>query len=435
MIRTLLRIHMTNLRRDRAAQILTFLVPMAFFTVFALVFGRGGRSTTPRVPVALVDEAHSAVSARLTRAISAEPGLRVRTTAPRSARDTTRVPLDRGRAETMVREGEVPVAIVLPAGIDSSLARFGGGGGPVITLLNDPSDPIAAQVVNGLLQKVAMTAMPDLLADRGLDEFSRHAGPLTSEQRAAVDAWLPSLRARSDPVRAPGDGAQAPPAADDDASLGLLETRTVQVVGRKDDDAMIAFYAAGIAVMFLLFTASGSAGTLIDEVDSGTLDRVLSSRVGMTGLLAGKWLHITLVGILQIVVMFVYGWLAFRLDLPGHLAGFAVMTLVTAATAAAFGLLLATACRTRAQLGAFSTLVIMILSALGGSMFPRFMMSEGMQRLGLLTFNAWALDGYIKVFWREAPLQALLPQIAVLSGFAVAFLAIARLAARRWEQV
>ena len=43
------------------------------------------------------------------------------------------------------------------------------------------------------------------------------------------------------------------------------------------------------------------------------------------------------------------------------------------------------------------------MSALGGSMFPRFLMSATMQKIGLVTFNAWALDGYMKVFWRGAP--------------------------------
>ena len=41
-------------------------------------------------------------------------------------------------------------------------------------------------------------------------------------------------------------------------------------------------------------------------------------------------------------------------------------------------------------------------------MFPRFLMSETMQKFGLLTFNGWALDGYLKVFWRDAPLLAAL---------------------------
>jgi ABC-2 type transport system permease protein len=110
------------------------------------------------------------------------------------------------------------------------------------------------------------------------------------------------------------------------------------------------------------------------------------------------------------------------------------MTLFTAATAAAFGLFLATLCRTRAQLGGISLLVILTMSALGGSMFPRIFMAPAMRQTGLVTFNAWALDGYVKVFWREAPLGALLPQLGVLAAFLVAFLVAARLLARRWER-
>ena len=73
------------------------------------------------------------------------------------------------------------------------------------------------------------------------------------------------------------------------------------------------------------------------------------------------------------------------------------------------------------------------MSALGGSMFPRFLMSESMQKVGLLTFNAWALDGYLKVFWRQAPLWQLWPQVLVLVTLTLAFLTIARMLARRWE--
>ena len=109
------------------------------------------------------------------------------------------------------------------------------------------------------------------------------------------------------------------------------------------------------------------------------------------------------------------------------------MTLGTAAAAAGFGLVLATLARTRQQLGGMSTIVILGMSALGGSMFPRFLMSESMQKMGLFTFNAWALDGYIKVFWRDAPIATLWPQLAVLTGLTLVFLTVARILARRWE--
>jgi ABC-2 type transport system permease protein len=60
-------------------------------------------------------------------------------------------------------------------------------------------------------------------------------------------------------------------------------------------------------------------------------------------------------------------------------------------------------------------------------------MSESMQKVGLFTFNAWALDGYLKVFWRDAPVTALWPQVLVLAGLTAVFLGVARTFARRWE--
>jgi ABC-2 type transport system permease protein len=109
------------------------------------------------------------------------------------------------------------------------------------------------------------------------------------------------------------------------------------------------------------------------------------------------------------------------------------MGICTAAAVAAFGILLASICRTRAQLGALSTLIILIMSSIGGSMFPRFLMPDAMQKAGLLTINAWAIDGFTKIFLRDEPVSDLLPQALVLVGTAVVFFAIARRVARRWE--
>ena len=433
MIPTLLWIYWTSLRRDRVAQAMTFLLPIIFFSIFASVFGGRGRDTMSRVPVAVADESHSEMSRRLVRALGREKSLALRTSArPLGApREAAEVPIDRARAEAMVKDGDLSVALVLPAGIDTSLDRFDGRG-QAITMLSDPSDPIAPQMVAGLLQKVVMTAAPATIAKNGIGAFERYSGPLTPQQRKAMDTWLPMIDQEAAGARdsAASDSGHAGAGG----FSGLVRVESVEVLGQKKDNALVSFYAAGIAVMFLLFSASAGGGALLDEVDSGTLDRVLTSSVGMTGLLAGKWLYIALVGVLQICVMFLWGRLAFRLDLFHHLPGFAVMTVVTAATAAAFGLVLATLCRTRQQLSGISTIVILSISAVGGSMFPRFLMSQGMQKMGLFTFNAWALDGYIKVFWRNARVIDLAPQVGVLLAFLTAFLIVARLMARRWER-
>jgi ABC-2 type transport system permease protein len=66
-------------------------------------------------------------------------------------------------------------------------------------------------------------------------------------------------------------------------------------------------------------------------------------------------------------------------------------------------------------------------------MFPRYLLSASVQKIGLVTLNAWAIDGFMKVFWRDAPLLALAPQVAFLLAAAVVLFILARRLARRWE--
>jgi linearmycin/streptolysin S transport system permease protein len=421
---TLLRIGWTNLSRDRVAQAMTFLLPIIFFSIFASVFGGRDEAMTPKVRVAVVDEDRSELSRRLVAAIGQESSLQVRLArADESPADNA--PLDRQGAEALVRAGDVPAAIVIPHGFGQTFGESGFGGGAAITLLSDPSDPIASNMVGGLLQKVVMTAAPDLLMQGGLRQFESRAGALTAQQRAAVDAWLPTLKTRS---TGGADGSGTP--------MGVSVNVVDVMRSGRQKGSLISFYAAGIGVMFLLFSMVGAAGNvLLDEAESGTLERLLCTNLGMTGILAGKWAFMVLIGCAQLVVMFLWGRVAFGLPLFSHLPGFLVMTVVTSAAAAALALVLASIARSRAQLSGFSTILTLTMSALGGSMFPRFLMSETMQKFGLVTFNAWALDGYLKVFWRDAPLWQLWPQVTVLVALAAVFLTAARALARRWEAV
>jgi len=123
----------------------------------------------------------------------------------------------------------------------------------------------------------------------------------------------------------------------------------------------------------------------------------------------------------------------FHLDLFSHIPGFIVMGLSAAVAVAAFCMLLASLCHTRAQLGAVSTLLILIMSSVGGSMFPRYLMPPAMQKAGLFTINAWAIDGFTKVFWRDLPVTALWPQVSVLLAVGLVLFLAARRIARRWE--
>jgi ABC-2 type transport system permease protein len=419
MIFPIVQTAIASLRRDRGALALSFILPVVFFSIFAVIFG--GRGNGPRkVKVIVADEDRSRASEQLVKGLEGENTVAVMTR-PAAVKGVEQAEYTGATAEAAVKAGNVSVAVVIPKGYGDHPMAFGprDESRPTIELLKDPSDMIAPEVVMGLLQKVGMTSMPDVMAEEGTKSLERFAGSLTKEQRERLDDGLRYLR-------------EHPNAASGGRGGQIIPVTTRAVVGQNHED-MISFYAAAIGVMFLLFTASGAAGALLDEAESGTLDRVLSSRVAMTSLLLGKVAYNSVLAFTQLVVMFLWGWAVFKLDFWTHIPGFLVMGVCTAVAVASFGMLLASVCGTRAQLGALSTLVILVMSSIGGSMFPRFLMPEAMQKAGLLTINAWAIDGFTKVFWRDEPVLHLWPQVAVLVGIAVVLFAVARRVARRWE--
>lgn len=422
MIFAVIRTATVSLRRDRAALSLSFILPVVFFSIFAVIFG-GRHDVTPKVKIVVVDEDHSLASQRLVQGLRQEGSLIVKTR-PEPVKGVEQPEYTAVSAEAAVKEGSAPVAVVIPPGLGENPIAFGPPDAhrPTIQLLEDSSDSVAPQMVTGLLQKVAMTSMPDLMAEQGSKYFDQFAGGLTREQRDRLNAGIRALQEQEESG-----------AAISRSSQGIVAVTARAVVGENKNNPMISFYAAAIGVMFLLFTASGAAGALLDEAESGTLDRVLSSRVTMTSLMLGKLIFNSLLAFSQLVVMFLWGWAVFRLDFWTHIPGFTVMGMCTAVAVGAFGMLLASVCHTRAQLGALSTLIILVMSSVGGSMFPRFLMPGAMQKAGLLTINAWAIDGFTKIFWRDEPVSHLWPQVLVLVGIAVVLFAIARRVARRWE--
>ena len=420
-----------SLRRDIAALALAFLLPVGFFTIFAVIFG-GMHDTVPRVKVIVVDEDGSQASHSLVNALLKEDSLRASTHPEGKQADYTAA-----AAEAAVKAGDVPVALIIPQGWGASPITFGpdeAAGAHKIQLLYDSSDKIAPQVVSGMLQKNAMTSMPATMASMGEKYTEKYLGDLTPEQRKKWADNLAELKNLEQRGALDNSAASSGSSGGTGSStFGPVAVETRAVVGETQNKPMISYYAAATGVMFLLFTASGAAGSLLDEADSGTLDRVLSSRISMTTLLGGKLVYHTLLAFLQLAVMFVYGWAVFKLDLWTHVPGFLVMGLSTAFAVAAFGMLLASLAKTRAQLGAISTLLILTMSSLGGSMFPRYLMSDAMQKAGQFTLNSWAIDGFTKVFWRDLPVTALWPQVAVLLGAGTVLFLLARRFARRWE--
>jgi ABC-2 type transport system permease protein len=453
MIWTVFQIAVRRLLHNRLELLLNFVVPAAFFSIFALIFGNGiGSGATPRVRVAAVDEVGTEESARFWKQLDSTAGLRFHNSIEPP------IQLSRVDAEQLVQRGLVTAAIVLKPGTDppdSAAVAW-----PAADLLVDTSDVVAPPIVEALVYR----ALAESWVASGPPQSSWPTGPeaVASWRSRTLEPVVRQAAAQSEdleaqPVRSaagtdyPGrellgrspDRVAEPPerssysaitATLTDQQATSPQVTIIDSLGQGKTNPLIAMYAAGIAVMFLLFSASGGGGSLLDEQQNQTLERLLASRVTMDQLLLGKWIYLTVLGTFQTTIMFLWGQVAFGVELFKHWDGFFVMTLITAGAAASFGLLLATASRTRGQLNSLSVVSILTMSALGGSMVPRYLMSDTLQGIGRWTFNAWALDGYNKVFWRDAPLSGLGTELSVLLASGFVFLMLARILAIRWER-
>lgn len=415
MIWAVLKVGWQRMLHGKLELLLTFVVPVAFFTIFALIFDKqvgGGKKL--RVQAVIVDNDQTVVTRDITLALIEESTIRTLQMRDKLAGfEGSAVEL----SAELVRRGNKALAVVFPTGWTEGMMEQKVEG-PEIELIADTSNPIAPKVMSALVQRLSSQHLARHMQSRMNDANGSDApkSAVFSTKPAGLES-VPHDRVDGDTVRGPM----------------LVSINTRDVLAENKVNPVVSMYAAGIAVMFLLFSATGNSGSLLDEEENQTLERLMCSRLSMSELLIGKWLWLTLVGAIQVTVMFIWAQLVFHVDLLGHIPGFVVMTLVTAGAASSFALFLAAACRTRAQLNAISIILILSMSALGGSMVPRYVMSERMQEIGHYTFNAWALDGFTKVFWRDLPPAEIWREVTVLGTSAVVLLVSARLLARRWE--
>jgi ABC-2 type transport system permease protein len=425
MVWTILQVSFRRLKNNRSELLLTFVVPILFFSIFALIFGSRGTSgsSTPRIKVALADISHSPLTLRAVELLREQSSLRITDSQTAilhadSVESQSAQTVPPAIAEDLVRRGSVAAAIVFSPPNNQPIASTVQPPPqlPNIQLLSDSYDQVASQVLSALVQKAILTAFSESQrAEQEQAMKKREVQTASFVANAPASMELPSNY----------------------SSMSFPEPpriECVDILGKKKANPVIAMYAAGIAVMFLLFSATTASGSLLEERENSTLDRLLCSRLTMDQLLLGKWAYLTIIGILQMTLMFAWGSLVFGIELIAHLEGFLAMTLITAGASSSFALFLASLCKTRTQLGWVSTIVILSMSALGGSMVPRYLMSETMQRAGMLTFNAWALEGYNKIFWRELKLPDIELELGVLTLCGFCFIVAARLFAVRWER-
>lgn len=394
LILTLAGRNLRELSRMPGVLAVIFVPGAVLYLVFTAVMpgGGGGSGGLPQLRLAVVDLDRSPASDRLSRTL-AQMSVQVQTALSDGR------PLDEAAAARLVEQGRVAAALIIPSGFSRRLFNFDAGGAPV-DLIVDETQPMAQEMVAGMLQMAAGMAMletaSDLLAQLTGQPFFR-------------------LPAASAP---PAGGAAAPTANGSEAAprrLLAVRARGVALAHADEPPPRNLLYLVGLVPMFLLFNSSGAAGVVLEELRSGAARRILAAPVDAGDYLGGHLLSALVVSLLQVSSMYVLAWAVFKAPVFHFAGGLAVVTLLIAFATVGFGVLMASVARTSEQLQGIGTVVILGMSALGGSMFPRFFMPEWIRPFGLITINGWAYDGLLAII-RGQDLAGAREEMAVLLG-------------------
>jgi len=373
--------------RDRSAIVTAVVAPLALAFILSTVLG-GADGSSLNVTLAVVDQDGGHVSAVLVDDIL--PSL--------ESEGAELIEIDSvDEAGRMAEEGEISAAFVLPEGFTEAVQSSEAA---EMTILTDPESEIGAQVA----QSVAESYASELNAVR-LSIGTVVAG----SQGAADPAEIQELQA--------------------DASSMQMPARLVESsAGSRQFDSN-TFFAAGIGVFFLFFTAQLGAVSLLQERKEGTLARLLAAPVSRGAIVGAKAIYGFVIGAASMAILIVAS-----IFLMGASWGdpVAVTIVVLGAVFAAMGLqsLVATLASTDEQAAGYGAVVGVTLGLLGGTFFPIAQAPGLMANLSLISPHRWILRALGELSGGAGTLGDVLPAVGALVLFGAITGAIALVRSR-----
>lgn len=366
--------HIRVLTRSPATLAVIFLPGIVLYTIFTAIFaGPAGRPFR----VGVIDQDASPASQRLLKALAVQ-NVRIVTT-DNEASDGA--PLTSESAQEHIRHrGKFRVALVIPKGFGDAPNVLSGVKHEGVTVYFDKQEPIEAEILIGMLQMAA-----------GRDFFERTMGMM--------------------------GGASSDATTQPDQQL-LVKVERHDVTSQRMKIASKHTFLAGIVPMFLLFSSVGAARAVLEALGTGEMRRLLAAPIAPAHVLLGEMGFSLMLALAQCYAMYLYAWLIFGVAIWEITGGLFLLTLATCLATTGFGVLLGSFCRTSEQLDSIGTTVILAMSAIGGSMVPRWIMPEWMQKLGLLTINGWSYDGFMALI-QGGGYAGILPMCIVLFAVAI----------------
>jgi ABC-2 type transport system permease protein len=416
---------------DRVSVLLTFIVPLFLMYLFGAIFG-GASSGPSRTPIAVLNQSSSAVAKQVVATLDTMTAFRViKTYKDDQGKD---IVFDTVSIKRFVQTGKATAAVVLPADAftDTSL-------GLTMKFYYDPKNEIETQVVQGLIKQVAYGQMPSIIQQSALRQSEKQLGTKSGQAFNRGMASLVSKYFKVDtsylmnPSKALARGMGGTSTDSVQASSNksgsnffenMVKIESQQVVGEHLKNPWATRSVGGWAMTFLLFTITATSASLFEEKESGVLLRLLVSPVSRLHILWSKYLFNVSLGIIQLFFMFLAGWLLFQVDLFSNFFNLLLVILAASMACTAFGMLLAAFSRTRRQAQGLGTMLILSMSAVGGAWFPTSFMPPTIQFISKLTLVYWSMDGFLEVLWRGSGIGAIVPNLAILLGMGLVFIAI-----------
>jgi ABC-2 type transport system permease protein len=364
--------------RFQSKSVLMFVVvfPLAATLVFGLLFqGMEAGKIEARVAVVVEDEAPSAEVMRAVEQLDAWPE-RLKQPMPEGVPPSTieigaTVKIVEGlteeEARRQVEEGQLHGALVLPAGFSDSLAA---GEESQVELIVEANETMERSVVEG-----AADWFKQVLRQR-------EARPVTIEPSFVGEAQR----------------------------LANFDSMSQSVTGN--------------GVLFILMNCMASGGVaLVRERRQNTLARLLISPMKPWQIVLGKTIGVYLIGLAQAVIVFGFGW--FWGVFEGvDMLGVTLVTMLLILVGCALGLVMSALARREETVEALSSPVALVISALGGALFPVELSPPLLKTISKLLPTGWAMDAYHALVWDARGTLEILPHLAVLAGFAVVLLGI-----------
>jgi len=384
--------------RDRGAVFGSYIAPIFIIIIFGIIYsGMSSDDNEWSIDLLVIDEKKNERSEAFIAALTDEDVFEIMTTDDSSGEE---IPLTRDSAWELILEGDAQLAVIYEA--TEANPDFPVLERPVITLLYDPASDMERQVTAGLIQRAVFmgigTDLPVESMDWVLDELGVSDTPTGQLLTEHMQEWMQYMEDED-----AGESDDDTSAAGMDMMMeNMIDLRTEEVVNPdvQMGNPFMANSSAGIIVMFLLFSVSYAAATLLKEKQEGTIKRLLMAPITVDSIIFGKFLSIGFNSLCQLTVMLVLASIVFKVHMLGNLPTIIIISLATVAAVTAFGMIIAALAKSYDQINAAVTVIVLTMSAVGGSMFPRILMPEWMKTLGFFTINGWAIDGYLDAIYR-----------------------------------